>query len=73
MSKSRGRKRREVLGLVVWCVVSSTASSSPAIYEDNLEWVKCWVRVFSVSRIEEKEDRETRSGVVGRTGSAMVK
>lgn len=44
---------------------SSTATSSPR-YDEILEWEKSWGRELSFSRIEEKEERESRSGVAGR-------
>ena len=52
---------------------SSTASSL-AVREDTFEEMKLWARSESFSLIDEKEERDARSGVLGRTGAcrAMV-
>ncbi len=50
---------------------SSTASSLP-VREEIFEEVKVWARSESFSLIYEKEERDARSGVSGRTGGSLA-
>lgn len=50
----------------------SSIASSPPVSEDIFEEVKVWARSESVSLMEEKEEREARSGVSGRTGESRA-
>lgn len=51
---------------------SSMTTSSLREKDETLDWVNVWVRGLSFSRMEEKEERETRSGVDGRPRSSSM-
>lgn len=54
-------------------VRSSTASSaSLPKYDEILEWENVCGKILSFSRMDEKEERETRSGVEGRECSSAM-